>query len=183
MYKIDAMATQWINGFSGHSALLDELMILVSVAGVPLMVLAVVLQWWTRVDRQHTRHVLLAAGLSFLVGLGANQIILLFIQRMRPYEAGLTHLMIAPTTDFSFPSDHSTAAFAIATTFLVHGMRSRGLSFLAAACCISISRVYLGTHYVSDVAGGALIALIAAALVALVYRPDTRLDRAVTSIL
>lgn len=102
---------------------------------------------------------------------------------MRPYDAGLTDLMIAPSTDYSFPSDHATAAFAIAVTFLLHGMRRRGLAFLAAAVLVATSRVYVGTHFVSDVLGGAATGIVAASLVRATYWEGTRIDRLITRIL
>jgi undecaprenyl-diphosphatase len=55
-------------------------------------------------------------GFSFLLGLAINQLILLFIHRVRPYDAGVTNLLIARSGDFSFPSDHATASFQSATT-------------------------------------------------------------------
>lgn len=58
-----------------------------------------------------------------------------------------------------------------------------GLWFLAAAVLIAISRVYIGTHYVSDVFGGAATGIVAAMIVRALYREGTRLDRFVTSIL
>ena len=44
------------------------------------------------------------------------------MHRIRPYDAGLTHLIVAPSFDWSFPSDHATAAFAI-----VAGIEEAGL--------------------------------------------------------
>lgn len=182
MYALDAALTHWINAWSGNAAA-DFLMVWTSTIGVPLLVLAVAGQWWLVADRPHTRHVLLATGLSFLLGLALNQLILLFIQRVRPYDSGVTDLLIAQSADFSFPSDHATAAFAIAAAFLLHGMRRRGLAFLAAAVLVSFSRVYIGTHYVSDVLGGAATALIAAVIVRWAYREGTAADRFATGIL
>jgi undecaprenyl-diphosphatase len=113
MYELDVAATQAINSLAGRSALLDSLMIWVSAIGVPVLVLAVAGQWWRKGDRPHARHVLIAAGFSFLLGLALNQLILLFVHRMRPYDAGISHLLIAPSADPSFPSDHATATIAI----------------------------------------------------------------------
>jgi undecaprenyl-diphosphatase len=166
-----------MNGWAGRNPTFDFLMIWVSAAGVPLLVLAVAGQWWLRTDKPHTRHVLLAAGFSFLLGLAINQLVLLFIHRVRPYDSGVTNLLIARSGDFSFPSDHATATFAIAAAFLLHGMRRRGLGFLAAALLIAISRVYVGTHYASDVLGGALTGIIAAVVIRSVYQEGTRTDR------
>jgi undecaprenyl-diphosphatase len=180
---MDVFLTQWINGLSGQSSLVDHLMILVSVVGVPVLVLIVCAQWWVRSSRQRVRHVIVASGLSFLIGLGANQIILMFYSRVRPYDAGVTQLLVERTTDPSFPSDHATASFAIAFAFLFHGLRETGQLFIVAASVVAFSRVYVGTHYVSDVLGGALTAAAAAAAVLVCYRPGTGIDRFITGIL
>lgn len=183
MYDLDAFLTHAINSLAGTNAAIDFLMIWVSAIGVPLLVLAVAGQWWRRSDRDHTRHVLVASGLSFLLGLAINQVILLLVHRIRPYDAGISHLLIAPSADPSFPSDHATATFAIAAAFLLHGMRRVGFWFLAAALLVTVSRVYIGTHYVSDVLGGALTGILAAIAIRALYREGTRLDRLVTRIL
>ena len=183
LYQLDAAATHAINGLAGTNVAVDLLMIWTSQIGVPLLVLAVAAQWWRREDRDHNRHIIVAAGLSFLFGLAINQLILLFVQRMRPYDAGVSHLLIASSADPSFPSDHATATIAIAAAFLVHGLRRRGFWFLAAALTVMISRVYIGTHYVSDVLGGALTGIAAAILVGRLYWEGTRMDRLVTRIL
>ncbi len=145
------------------------------------MVFAVACQWWAQQNRKNTRHILLAAGFSFLTGLALNQLILLFVLRVRPYEAGVTSLLISQSNDPSFPSDHATASFAIAVTFLVHRFRGAA-GFLAAATLISVSRIYLGTHYVSDVVGGVLTGILAVGMVWWTYREGTRVDRLLTGI-
>jgi undecaprenyl-diphosphatase len=181
--ELDATATHAINSLAGANPTIDFLMIWVSAIGIPLLVLAVAGQWWRRPDRPHLRHVLVAAGLSFLLGLAVNQLILLFVHRVRPYDAGVTHLLIHPSADPSFPSDHATAAFAIAAVFLLHGMRKLGVWFLAAAALVAISRVYVGTHYVGDVLGGALIGISAAGLIRVLYWKGTAADQLVTGLL
>ena len=179
---MDASLTHWINSAAGVSPLLDRTVIAISQIGVPLMVLAVVLQWWSKTDRYHVRHACLSAGLSFLLGLAINQFILLFIHRMRPYDAGLTHLMIAPTADWSFPSDHATASMSIVAAFAMQALPRRTLALLAVAVLVCWSRVYLGTHYVSDVIGGAVTAVVGAVAVRLAYRENSKLDAFATGI-
>jgi undecaprenyl-diphosphatase len=183
LYNLDAAATHAINSLAGASTALDFLMVQISALGVPLLVLAVAAQWWRGQDRPHNRHILVAAGLSFLLGLAINQLILLLVHRIRPYDGGVTHLLISASADPSFPSDHATASFAIAAAFLLHGMRRLGRWFLAAAALVAISRVYVGTHYIGDALGGAVTGIAAALLVHTFYREATRLDRFITSIL
>ena len=62
-------------------------------------------------------------------------------------------------------------------------MHRLGFWFLAAAALVMVSRVYVGTHYVSDVLGGALTGTIAAMAVRAFYREGTRADRLITGIL
>jgi undecaprenyl-diphosphatase len=158
-------------------------MVALTTGGVPLMVAAVAVQWWPRAGRERQRHVIVAAALSFVLGFGINQLILLIIHRPRPYASGLTHLLVSPSADPSFPSDHATASVAIAAAFLLGGMAGRGMAFLAAAVAVCVSRIYVGTHYFSDVVGGAATAIAAALLVRLGYRAGTRFDRLLTGLL
>lgn len=135
------------------------------------------------VGRPDVRHACVAAGLSFLLGLGLNQLVLLFIHRPRPYDAGISHLIIARSADWSFPSDHATAALAILATFVLAWLGWRTLMVAAVALLVCPSRICVGTHYLSDVLGGGLTGVIAAAVVRRAYRRGTRLDRLVTGIL
>jgi len=183
MYGLDVYLTQALNSFAGKQGLLDILMAGVSAWGVPTLVLAVAAQWWWKPDRLRHRHVLVATGLSFMLGLALNQLILLFVHRMRPYDAGITHLIVARSFDPSFPSDHATATTAIAAAFLIKGVRRLGILFSAVAVLVMMSRIYIGTHYVSDVLGGTATGILAAVIVNFSYRERTRIDRFLTSLM
>lgn len=180
---MDAELTRWINSPAGSHELIDAIMIAITQFGVPAIVLAVALQWWARKERSHVRHAALAAGLSFLLGLAVNQLILLFVARVRPYDAGITQLIIAPSADPSFPSDHATASMAVVTAFLLQRLPWRSLGFLVMALLVCWSRIYVGTHYVTDVLGGAMTGMLAAIAVRAAYREGSRLDRFVTKLL
>ena len=143
----------------------------------------VLLQWWSRVDRVHVRHVCVASGLSFLFGLGLNQVVLLVVHRVRPYDFGVSHVIVSKSADWSFPSDHATAAIAVVAAFYLEGLKRRAAVFAGLALFICWSRVFVGTHYATDVLGGALTDVLAAIGVRLMYREGTPLDRFVTSIL
>jgi undecaprenyl-diphosphatase len=183
MLGLDVAATRWVNGLSGIWHPLDLGLLAITWAGVPVIVLAVALSWWSRVDRLGERHIAIACGLSFLLGLFLNQVILLFVHRARPYDAGLTHLLIAPSLDASFPSDHATAVFSIVFAYLLHRRFGKALLFAIAGSLVAFSRIYVGTHYVGDILGGLLTGLLAAFIVRAAYARETRLDRWVTGIL
>ena len=118
-----------------------------------------------------------AAGLSAAaVALLLNQIISHFWHRARPYEAhprGVLPL-IAGSHDPSFPSDHATAAFAIAFGVLFVALRA-GLLFLAWATLIALSRVLVGVHYPTDILASLPVGIIAGFICARTLMP--MLDR------
>jgi undecaprenyl-diphosphatase len=174
---VDFIITQWINNFSGNSAALDQLMIAITTFGVPFMVLLVALQWWSKKPNAHMRHACVAAGLSFVLGLVLAQIMLLFIHRLRPYDAGVSHLIVPKTVDWSFPSDHAIASLSIVFALALQGLRQRSFIFLALATLVCVSRVFVGMHYASDILGGAGVALVAAFSVKILYRENSRLDQ------
>ena len=124
---------------------------------------------WTTVNG---RRGVAAAGLSVVLALGIAHLIGTLWDRPRPYEAHPdVGLWIARSPDPSFPSDHATAAFALAVAvFCFH--RRAGWLMLAMAAVLSISRVAAGTHYPSDVLGGAALGALAALFI--VKFPPTR---------
>ena len=109
------------------------------------------------------RHAVVAAGFSALLALGVAHLITDLWARPRPYVAHPTvaHLFVPASHDPSFPSDHATAAFAIAVAILLRH-RTAGRVAVAMAILVSLSRVVVGTHYPSDVLGGAAVGTLAA---------------------
>ncbi|MGN6201110.1 MAG: phosphatase PAP2 family protein [Solirubrobacterales bacterium] len=123
------------------------------------------------------RRASLAAVLSAGLGLAVGKVISELVDRARPFVADPhgVHLFTAHAADPGFPSDHATAAFAIAVAILLR-KRGWGIAALVAATVLAVGRVALGVHYPTDVIAGA--ALGSAAALALWAAPlRTRIDR------
>ena len=114
-----------------------------------------------RLASARARRGVVAAGLSALLAIAVAHMISGMWDRPRPFEAHHVHLFVSPSGDPSFPSDHATAAFAIAVALLLRNRRI-GWVAITMATVVSLSRVAVGVHYPSDVLGGALIGALAA---------------------
>lgn len=63
----------------------------------------------------------------------------------------------------SFPSGHTTSAFAMATVIaLLSRKKATALLVVALAMLVGYSRVYLGQHFLQDVAAGAFLGTVSA---------------------
>ena len=104
----------------------------------------------------------LAAGT--LLGTLFSQTLKRSLHRPRPTSAIVGFEALAENPDrFSFPSGHTTAAFAAAVA-LAGAPFGIGPAVLLAALGIGMSRVYLGAHYPLDVAAGVVLGTVAGAL-------------------
>lgn len=104
----------------------------------------------------------LAMVLNLLV---TNVVLKRVLARTRPYEIveGL-HRIIEAQSDFSFPSGHTACSFAGAVVIYKLCPRKYGILALILAVLISLSRLYVGVHFPTDVLGGALVGTAAALL-------------------
>jgi undecaprenyl-diphosphatase len=107
-----------------------------------------------------------------VLALGMSEGLKLVLQRDRPY---VTYPDVRTPAgkegSFSLPSTHATLAFAGATIFS-EAYPSWSWPAYGWATLVSISRVYNGVHYPTDVLAGALVGVGAARLSRAIFRPS-----------
>jgi undecaprenyl-diphosphatase len=143
----------------------DEIMIAITMLGdgAVLTVVAVVIVAWLAWRRAYRGAI--AAAIAIVAGKIFVPVLKYGIQRPRPIE------LYGGAEMFSFPSGHATMAmliFGILAVLVSHSMGRWGRAVVYATCGIAViaiaySRVYLGAHWVSDVAGGLLFGAVMAA--------------------
>lgn len=141
--------------------------------GIMIGLVLVVLGCWWSVRRRGTAEdsvsalaglvwAPLAAGIALLINIPIRG----FVERPRPFldHRGL-EVLVEGKTDFSFVSDHSTMAMAIAAAVFIANRRF-GAAALALAAAEGFCRVYMGVHYPTDVIGGFALGTAVALLLA-----------------
>ena len=98
-----------------------------------------------------------ALGALLLSVIINNAILKNAIGRIRPYEiiAGLDCL-VKHAKDASFPSGHTGASIAAAVAYLKELPKKYSIPAFILAVLISLSRLYVGIHYPTDVIAGAI---------------------------
>jgi undecaprenyl-diphosphatase len=180
----------FINGSAGHVWLLDKIMKLSAQDLVFLVAPLLLLLWFwpaIEVDRAANQRIAAITALSVIVALAAASAVGHLVFESRPFIADLsTRLLIRHSADNSFPSDHTTLAFAAAGAML-YWKRTLGLVVLASAVLVGIARIYVGVHWPSDILGAAVIGLVSGLLLAqvapLLVAPQRRLAALLPSVL
>lgn len=109
-------------------------------------------------------------GLAMFASLGieftiCNLILKPLGDRIRPYDKAedekkiKEHLLIDEPWDQSFPSGHTGASFAVASSlFFNHNIAWKPVGVIA--CTTGFSRMYLYVHYLTDVLGGVGVGIV-----------------------
>lgn len=169
-----------VTSFAQHTTWLQGAVSLYTLAGIALLALLALYGWWSaraRADRAAmAAFTWLALGTVLCVacGLGLKQV----FQETRPcLVIHVATVQACPgATDYSFPSDHTTVAVALAIgVWLVLG-RKFGILAVVLAALEGFSRVYLGQHYPHDVIAAVVLSTVVMLVGwALLRRPLVRL--------
>lgn len=103
-------------------------------------------------------------GLLLLAGITVTYYIVSalkgIIARPRPFVViQEANLLCEVSRSFSFPSGHTTTAF-MAATILADTFRRWRVPLYVLAILVAFSRIYLGVHFLSDVAAGSILGIM-----------------------
>ncbi len=116
-----------------------------------VMAVATLVIWWGRRRRE-----IVAGGVGVTLALAGTEVLKRIIHRPRPVDVVPGLFVAHHVGNPSFPSGHTTAAFALAALLGAVWPRRRWVWWTLAGG-VAVSRVYLGLHYPSDCVAGALV--------------------------
>jgi membrane-associated phospholipid phosphatase len=147
------LSTSWLHGF----------MIWYAKDGVALLALMLLIGYFIArraTDALQRVSVDVWTAIGAVVAVALAQPINNAVDRSRPFvvHPGL-HILVTHAKDAGFPSDHATAAGAVALgLWFVNKWLGAVTTFIA--LLLAFSRVYVGVHYPGDVAAGLLLGAV-----------------------
>ena len=114
--------------------------------------------------KKHWRMVVHAFLAAILARLVIVNLIRWLLPRARPFVENNVNLLLDAAKENSFPSGHAAFYFAISTIIYFYDKKF-GVLFFLVSFLISISRIFTGIHWSSDILAGALVGIFAGWLI------------------
>jgi len=176
--NVDLPLTKFIFSLLPHTILINKFFSFFSLEGnsffIWILIIAVVIIIEEKVspgiqkkDINFILYFIVSFAVTFVL---VNYVLKNITHRSRPTISLSSHC----PKDYSFPSSHAATAFA-AATILANFDRKRRWFYYLTAFLISLSRIYLGCHYLFDVVSGAIIGIIISRLLLLLDKKDFKL--------
>lgn len=145
-----------VNSYVGQNHSIDFLMIIFA-QYLPYIFIGLLIYLWFN-DKKNEA---LYSGYSTTLGVGLNLTIGMFYFHPRPFMDNLGFNLLSHNPENSFPSDHTT--FALSIAFMLLSFKStRILGIITSILALSsgIARVYCGVHYLFDILGSTVVAIV-----------------------
>lgn len=157
-----------INQLVGRYPLMDNMMIAISQKVRYLYVLFFLVMWFRNT---YNKIVTISAGISAGLTLIINAVIKQFYFKPRPFLQHAVHALppLPPPKNSTFPSKHTTLAFAVSTMVLLY-KRLVGCMMMLLAGMAGLSRIWMGHHYPLDIIGSALLGSLSSVVIHKTWR-------------
>jgi len=171
--KLDINIFNGVNSLAGRYPILDSLAIFFAKRFDYLLFFLIVLFLLKNFKKYYSviAKMILAGILARLVFV---EVIRLFIEKSRPFVENKVNLIFNYPNTLSFPSGHASFYFAMSTVVLLYYKKAHprpkfwwgaGLLFFIISFLISLSRVFVGIHWPSDILGGAVVGVISGIII------------------
>jgi len=172
---LDYSIFQQINKLAGKWVILDALGIFFA-KYLGYFLIFFLLLFLFKNFKRYLPMIIQAFSAAILARLGFTELIRFFWPKSRPFVGNHINLLLPYSASSSFPSGHAAFFFALSTVVFLYNKKNNptskfwwgtGLLFFLASFLISISRVFVGIHWPSDILAGAAIGIFSGWLIIL----------------
>ncbi|MBY6388695.1 phosphatase PAP2 family protein (plasmid) [Rhodococcus erythropolis] len=170
---IDGSSYIDVTDFARDTPWLNEPMYLYTSIGIAFFGVLIIAAWWkARREDSATMAAVVAAPIAAVAAYLVNDAVKGVVEEPRPCNSYPTAFILEkcpPLADYSFPSNHTVVAAAVAAALFFVSWRWGTVAAVAAAL-MAFSRVYVGAHYPHDVIAGLVVGFVVGLVTALVLR-------------
>lgn len=168
--SLDLYIFNLINGFAGKNEFLDN--VAVFFADYMQFALVAVLAVFIVKNFKKKLPVLISlAAAGFFARVIITEAIRYFFPKDRPFISESVNHILEHSASPSFPSGHASLFFALSAAVYFYN-KKLGIFFFTSSFFISISRVFGGIHWPSDVIAGAVIGIFSGWLINKIFRSN-----------
>ncbi|MDO8436317.1 MAG: phosphatase PAP2 family protein [bacterium] len=165
---MDYLIFQKINQFAGKWASLDKSGVFFA-ENLGYVLLLLLLLFLVKDLKKYWPMAFQALLAAILARFGITELIRFFWERQRPFVENKVNLLLSHDITGSFPSGHAAFFFGLSAVVYFYNKKA-GVFFLFASFLISISRVFAGVHWPSDILMGAVVGVFSGWLIFAIYR-------------
>ncbi len=155
---MDFLIFQQLNQFAGKYVCLDSLAIFFA-ENFQYFIVLLLISFLAVNYRKYLKMVITALFAAIFSRFVITEIIRFIFPRSRPFIDNNVNLLVSHNPgESSFPSGHASFFFALATVVYFYN-KKLGAAFFVFAFLISISRVFAGIHWPSDILAGAIVGI------------------------
>lgn len=166
--SLDRNIFNWVNNLAGKYLSLDTLAIFFAQYFEYILIFFLFL-FLIKNFKKYWPMVVQSFSAAFFSRLVIVNIIRWLWPRPRPFIENDVILLLDTTKSASFPSGHAAFYFAIAAIVYFYNKKA-GILFFLASFLISISRVFTGIHWPSDIIAGAFVGIFSGWLINYLFR-------------
>lgn len=149
---MDYLLFKAINNVAGRYPVMDRLMMFLSNKIRYIFLIVLTCMWF----RRHSAKVTVSAVGASLIALLLNMFIKATSFQPRPFMEHPVKMLLPSKNDSRFPSKHTILLFTVSTSIFLR-YRVLGSIMMGLSALTAFSRIWVGSHYPSDVVGSAFI--------------------------
>lgn len=160
---MDSLIFQIINGLAGKNICLDSLGIFFA-EYLGYVLIGILILFLLKDYKKYWQMTAKALGAAISARFIITEIIRFLWYKPRPFVTNQVNLLISHEASASFPSGHAAFYFGLSTVVYFYN-KKLGILFLVFSFLISLSRIFVGVHWPSDILAGAIVGVFSGWLI------------------